>query len=468
LHSIHFDSIRTEPDWAAFEYIMKFLFVNLDWSGLVSKKTFKIHFSLPPLDLLLLHNSLIGTEHSAKIFDCFVESGSSLPPLLNESDWIVVTTTPYHMWQCPNVEWENIKKALELFPCKKVVLVGLHASVFPEQTLRETGVHAVIRREPETVFKSFLNNLDWKECPGVSYLEDDQYKENSLAGLPPMDELVIKDYAVDISRYAYFLLGKRSGVFEASRGCPWKCTFCDQEMYSWKYRTKSPAVFAEEVARSVEQTGMQTAYFYDLEFTIQNGRPEQICEELMMRGVHKKLKWACQTRADMINPEMLKTLKKAGCSLIHFGVESANPEVLKATNKKITLEKIREGVTLAKRMGFETACFFMFGLPGEKAEQFDNTLEFARDLNPTYASFHFAVPFPGTPLYEQYLKEKGLAWGIWPSTYFDQWSHAEISAFIRRAFIRFYLIPKRVEFKQFGFRLQNLPDKLKYFASMTG
>ncbi len=450
---------------------MNFLFVNLDWSGLVSGKTFKIHFTLPPLDLILLHNSLPhkragNTQNKGRIFDCFVEDSAALPALVAEADWIIVTTTPYHMWQCPNAEWEKIKSALQRFPRERLIVIGLHASVFPEQTLRETGAHAVIRREPEVVFREFLEKGDWRETRGVSYLDGETYHENNYAPLPVMDELCVDNYAVDISRYSYFLLGKRTGVFEASRGCPWKCTFCDQEMYSWKYRAKSPERFTEEVAAAVESTGMQSAYFYDLEFTIRTDRTLAICEGLIARGVHKKLRWACQTRADMIDSEMLTAMKKAGCVLIHFGVESANPEVLKATNKKITLDKIRDGVKLAKMHGFQTACFFMFGLPGESPEQFENTLEFARDLNLTYASFHFAVPFPGTPLYQQYLTEKNLSWGSWPATYFDSWSQPEIAAFISRAFKRFYLQPKHFEPRQFLFRLENLPQKLRYFRSI--
>lgn len=447
---------------------MKFLLVNLNWSGLVSKKTFKIHFALPPLDLLLLYNLAEDNGHQAKIFDGFVEPIEGLQSLAAEADWIIVTTTPYHMWQCPNAEWDQIKASLATLPRERVVVLGLHSSVFPEQTLRDTGVAAVLRREPEAVFKSFLERKRWQEVPGVSWLDGDSYHENPLGPLPPMDELAVNRYAVDISRYGYFLLGQRTGVFEASRGCPWKCTFCDQEMFSWKYRAKSPEVFAEEVARGVRQTGMKTAYFYDLEFTIARKRTEEICEGLLQRGVQKQLRWACQTRADMIDPVMLDRMKAAGCRLIHFGVESGNAEILKATNKKITLEKIEAGVRLAKEKGFQTACFFMFGLPEERPDEFDNTLRFARRLNPTYASFHFAVPFPGTPLYTRYLEERQLPWGSWPATYFNGWPHEEIRAYLRRAFIKFYLQPIRIEPREFIYRLGNIQQKLAYFRSFTG
>ena len=161
-------------------------------------------------------------------------------------------------------------------------------------------------------------------------------------------------------------------------------------------------------------------------------------------------------------------MKDAGCVLVHYGIESANRDVLDRTNKKLDLHKAVQGVRLTKKMGIQTACFFMFGLPGEKPEQFENTLELARDLNPTYASFHFAIPFPGTRLYEEYLEKSGLPGGAWPATFFNEWPPQQISAYIKRAILRFYLTPKRMELREFTNRLSNLPLKLAYFKSIVG
>src|SRR6476619_5321700 len=113
---------------------LNFLFVNLNWSRLVSKKTFKIHFTLPPLDLLFLSNFARQAGHETRILDLFVDDPSELASLQAKADWVIVTTTPYHMWQCPNSDWELIKERLKGFPMQKTVLVGLHGSIFPEQT----------------------------------------------------------------------------------------------------------------------------------------------------------------------------------------------------------------------------------------------------------------------------------------------------------------------------------------------
>ena len=447
---------------------MKFLFVNLSWPSIVSRKTHKLHITLPPLDLMILRELAGRSGHEGVILDCFVASKEDLeiqlPRLTREADWILVTTTPYCMWQCPNAEWEWIRKAISVFPAEKTVLTGLHGSIFPESTLRETGVRAVIRREPEGAFRDFLQTKDWESCRGVSYLkEEDEHHNEDAPGLS-LNEIAIQNYETSIESYAYFLLGKRTGIFEASRGCPWKCSFCDQEMFGWKYRLKDSEVFADEVLRAVERTGMKTAYFFDLEFTIKKKRTLEICDALIKRNLQRKIKWCCQTRADTVDEEVLDALKAAGCTLIHYGAETANPPILEATGKKITLAEIARGITLTKTRGIRTAAFFMFGLPGEIFEDFERTLEFARTLNPTYASFHFAVPFPGTELYTRYLEERGLEPGVWPAVY-SSLPLSEIRAFERRAYIKFYLMPKRLELREFRYRMENFWDKLGYFLS---
>lgn len=445
---------------------MNILLVNLNWENLVSGKTLKLHLTVPPLDLIYLENFARAAGHSAVIHDGFTADRRELAEHVRKADCIYITTTPFHMWQCPNCDWESIRSAIGYFPKEKTVLGGLHPSVFPEIALQETGVHAVIRREPESAFLSFLQCGSWREAAGVSWQQDGAVHHNPTGQPLPMDQLVVQDYRVNPADYGYFLLGPKTALFESSRGCPWKCNFCDQEMFHWGYRTKSPEVFAEEVARTLRNYPFETAYFFDLEFTIQNGRTEQIAQELIKRDLHKKLRWAIQTRADMVNESILEALRDAGCRLIHFGVESGDPEILKSTNKKITLEKIERGVALTKRYGLQTACFFMFGLPTEKPEQFSTTLEFARELNPTYASFHFAVPFPGTPLYRQYLSEFDEPWGSWPSFYFKEWDASRIARYLKWAFVKFYLIPRRFELRVFRDRLSNLGHKLSYFGSI--
>lgn len=313
---------------------MKFALINIDWQAPISKENYKFHFTMPPLDLVLLKNIANQAGHEARVFDAFVDRTQNEDEICLWADWVVLTTTPFIMWQCPDINWALVATKIEMLPKEKTVLIGLHPSVFPEQVLRQTGVHAVLRREAEGIFAEFLKTKDWLKCGGVSYLKNDQYFENPYGSLMPMDELVVHDYGLDLSRYGYFLLGKNTGIFESSRGCPWRCTFCDQEMNSWQYRCKDPKLFAEEVRRALDTTSMKTSYFFDLEFTVSKKRTLAICEELIRQNVSKRLKWCCQTRADTVDDEILDSMKAAGCRLIHYGVESANRKFWRQPTKK--------------------------------------------------------------------------------------------------------------------------------------
>ena len=431
---------------------MHIVLLNLPWPGKVSQKTFKLHLSFPPLDLLIMRRLIEEAGHTAEVYDGLVTGRLPDASFFAQADWVIAATTPYHMWQCPNSDWDWIRQQIQVLPVNKTVLSGIHGAVFPEKTLAETGVCAVLGSEPETTLQGFLTTGKWQKPVG-----------------PPleMDQLCSDYRDIDIKKYQYPLLGRDTFLFESSRGCPWKCTFCCQEMFQNKYRWKTPARFVEEVAVALSPYSKASAYFFDLEFTVSKKRTSEICRELQARKLEQKLKWCCQTRADTIDKELLLEMKAAGCRLVHFGVESAHEPALQLTNKKITLEQIEHGVQLAKSVGLSTACFFMFGLPGETSSDFKKTLAFSKKLNPTFASYHFAIPFPGTPLYQQYLSETGQSAGIWPSYFYREWSHAEVNAFIRSAYREFYLKPKLSDGAEILRRAKFSTEAIKLFCSVA-
>jgi hypothetical protein len=141
-----------------------------------------------------------------------------------------------------------------------------------------------------------------------------------------------------------------------------------------------------------------------------------------------------------VDAELLKRMKRAGCRLIHFGVESGSQRVLDSTNKKITLEAIRRGIRLTKEAGIETACFFMFGFPGERASEMEETLAFAKELNPTYASFHAVTPYPGTSI-GQVAKplQNGPDGEMSFPPYCPDHDPLFLDAMVRRAYLSYYL-----------------------------
>jgi anaerobic magnesium-protoporphyrin IX monomethyl ester cyclase len=243
-----------------------------------------------------------------------------------------------------------------------------------------------------------------------------------------------------MERYLYEFMGRRFAVLEASRGCPFKCSFCYLGMYGRGYRQKS----LERVIREVEETtgryGVRNIYFMDLEFGLDRDFLLNLCSELEREA--PGLKWCCQTRVSSVDRESLEAMARAGCSLIHFGVEAGSPRILAETGKGITVEMCERAVRLCREFEIRTALFMNFGFPGESQEEMEETIALAVRLNPTYAAFHLIVPFPGTEL----ARKTGLDPDELPANLYPQYNAAGhdlvvLKRMLRKAYLKFYLRP---------------------------
>jgi radical SAM superfamily enzyme YgiQ (UPF0313 family) len=128
-------------------------------------------------------------------------------------------------------------------------------------------------------------------------------------------------------------------------------------------------------------------------FTSHKRRCIEICEEIVRRGIRHP--WTCFARVDTVSRELLMAMKNAGCTMLCFGVESGNQEILNTVKKKITLEKCRQAVALCNEAGIAVMASYILGLPGETAVTIKETMDFASTLTPHYG-YHILSPFPGT------------------------------------------------------------------------
>jgi anaerobic magnesium-protoporphyrin IX monomethyl ester cyclase len=373
------------------------LLINPGWGGKISREGQRFNRAWPPLSLLVCASLLEKAGLRVKIVDSRVDRGwrEKIAPLAREADWIGLTSSPLDRWQCPNLEIESFIELAKSLPSEKLLVMGAHGSLFPGEMLQQTGARTVIIGEPEETLLSLVTRNDWESIPGLAFREDGK---TSFTGVPTpakIEEFPVPSFhLIDPSRYFYELMGRPFFLFESSRGCPYECSFCLKVMYGKGVRMKSTEQLMEEIERAISIAGPCYGYFIDLEFTTKRDHAMEICSELISRN--HPFYWCCQTRADAVDAELLTSMKRAGCRLIHFGVESGSKRVLDATNKRITHEAIQRGIRLTKEAGIETACFFMFGFPGELHSEMEETLSFAKELSPTYASFHVVTPYPGT------------------------------------------------------------------------
>jgi len=182
----------------------------------------------------------------------------------------------------------------------------------------------------------------------------------------------------------------------SSRGCPYRCSFCDRSHLGKVFRGRSPASVADELQHCVEM-GIGEVLFYDDTFNLDRERVMGICEQILSRGLD--VLWDFRGRVDCVDAAMLAAARRAGCRRIYFGVESATQRHLDALRKGFELGQVRRAFELARRAGLSTLAYFMIGLPGETRAEALRTLEFARELRADFAHITVLTPFPGTPIY---------------------------------------------------------------------
>jgi radical SAM superfamily enzyme YgiQ (UPF0313 family) len=206
-----------------------------------------------------------------------------------------------------------------------------------------------------------------------------------------------------MGKYAHVILGPRCVVVEASRGCPYDCTVCQKVMYGPGYRKKRGDILVKEVRHAVERFGARSLVFIDLEFCINRKAVLDLCD--FLSSAPYRIEWACTTRPDSVDAGLLEKMKEAGCTLIHYGVETGSPRIMKKLNKRMDFPAIEKAVRDTRAARIESLCFFMFGIGDETEEEMRETLGFARWLDPDYVSFHVCNPQPATRAYEEWKDE---------------------------------------------------------------
>jgi radical SAM superfamily enzyme YgiQ (UPF0313 family) len=170
-----------------------------------------------------------------------------------------------------------------------------------------------------------------------------------------------------------------------SRGCPFTCIFCvGSKMVGRKVRYFDTNRVVDEFDMLITMKFKQINIVDDL-LTSHKSRCIEICKEIKVRGINHP--WTAFARVDTVSLDLLEHMKDAGCTLLCFGIESGNQEILDRVKKNITLEKCKEAIAMCKEVGITAMTSYIIGLPGETEETVQKTLEFAKELSDTYG-FH--------------------------------------------------------------------------------
>jgi radical SAM superfamily enzyme YgiQ (UPF0313 family) len=188
------------------------------------------------------------------------------------------------------------------------------------------------------------------------------------------------------------------------RGCPYQCAYCEtRELWGTTCRAFSPQRIIDEIKHMKENLGTKGIYFVGDNFTINKKRTSELCH--LIKENKLDIKWTCETRADLVNKELLVDMKSAGCQTMFFGVESGSPRIQQKLNKNIDLHEVKRTFELCKQMGIRTATSFMLGIPGETVEDMQDTFKFAKALNADICMFNIYIACPGSKLYDEVVSQ---------------------------------------------------------------
>ncbi|MFH1463549.1 MAG: radical SAM protein [Pseudomonadota bacterium] len=372
-------------------------------------------------------------------------------------DFIGYTVTTYLFFQ--NLEWiAAIKRTLPV----PVIVGGVHLSIYPQETLLQPAIDYAVTGEAEGTLPDLLEALvlgrDLSQVRGIAYKPDGEPgPEGSLVVVTPPAEALPVDLAPFPSRhlirneiyYSFISQYRNFTPIMTSRGCPFRCIFCEQG--GLRFRPRSPANVADELELCVKEHGVRELDFFDSSFTIQKDRVLAICDEITRRRLD--IVWAMRSRVDRVDREMLRALRRAGCQRVYYGVESGDAEVLRVLRKATDLDQIRRVLRETREEGIHAFGYFMVGSPLETVETIRRTIRFSLELDLDYAQFSKVTPMPATELYRMLQEETGRDW--WrefmlsgqevavPRPQCDL-SEEEIERWIRRAYLRFYYRPSYV------------------------
>jgi len=184
---------------------------------------------------------------------------------------------------------------------------------------------------------------------------------------------------------------KPSTTMIATRGCVYNCAFCDRETFGRRFRKRSIKNVCKEVKLLVDKYGIEHIRFCDDCVTLDRKWFMELCSNIAKYDIT----WTCMSRADLLDTEMLEYMKLAGCEEIFFGFESGSQKILKAMNKKETVQQYHDVIQKCRDAGIKSCAYIMFGFPGETEKTVEQTIRFLETAKPDKSRLSEFVPFPG-------------------------------------------------------------------------
>ena len=342
----------------------------------------------------------------------------------------------------------------------KIVLGGPHVNLFPNETIKIESVDYLVIGEGEEVFNDLVGAIkfssEMEEISGIVFKKNGQIvNTGARSHIKNLDDIPFPARSlVPYEKYSSLLFkGKAVTTIFTSRGCPFRCSFCDRPHLGKVFRARSAKNVVDELEACV-QMGINEFLFYDDTFTVNKKRVIDICNEIVKRRLN--ISWDIRARVDTVDEEIIMHLKKAGCQGIHYGIEAGTEKVLKVLNKGITINHARKIFYLTKKYKIPILAYFMIGNPRETLDDIHTTFKVMKSLKPDYMHMTILTPFPGTKIYYDGLAEGIIKKDYWkefaanprsdfvPPHWDELFSKNELDELLIRGYKSFYLRPSYI------------------------
>jgi anaerobic magnesium-protoporphyrin IX monomethyl ester cyclase len=297
---------------------------------------------------------------------------------------------------------EIVETAKAIRPSAVTAMGGPHVTFDAENTLRTyPGIDLLVLGEGERTVQELLplthDKGAWSQIKGIAYLEDGRFVHTGERELIQDLETIPLParHLLPVSRYQ--ALGFPVSII-TSRGCPYQCIFCQgRRMVGHRVRYRNPMSVVDEI-EEVLAYGFTRINVADDLFLSNKARARAICKEILRRDL--RFGWSAFVRVNIMDADVMRLMREAGCDSVSFGIETGSPEMLKRIRKRITLDQGRRAAEICREVGLTPHASFMVGLPGETPETLRQTQAYADSLEIIYG-YHFLAPLPGTTVREE-------------------------------------------------------------------
>ncbi len=428
---------------------------------LTTEERYGVHFQsggkTPPLGLACLAAVLQDHQIDVRIVDGAISNDytTTVADILSDSPAVVgVTASTVSIHNAAEVA-RRVKNADESI----VTLVGgPHVTATPAATMKQfLSFDVGVLGEAEETIVDLLDCLRnawslWSVDGLILRTDNSVVRTTQRAPIANLDTLPFPAWELlpDLGKHycppVHTVKQLPAALLVTSRGCPAKCTFCDRSVFGHHMRAYSAEYVMQMIRVLYHEYGIREFQFRDDNFLAFRPRLAELCWLLIKENLD--ISWSLAGRVDMVNPRILRSLARAGCWQIWYGVESGSQRVLDVINKRTKLDVIRKAVRQTKDAGISPCGFFMLGMPTETVEDIERTIRFSRELPLDEAHFTFFTPMPGSEVYET-VTEHGELDADWRRT--NCWNpvfvptgmtEQQLVKLWKRATLGFYLRPR--------------------------